>query len=78
MDTSMHDLNGLFRQLGLAGEPRAIDAFLATHSLDAGTALAEAPFWNPAQAAFLSEAIADDSDWAEAADELAVLLSQKH
>ncbi|MFC5522327.1 DUF2789 domain-containing protein [Polaromonas jejuensis] len=77
MDTSLHDLSGLFRQLGLAGEPRAIDAFLAAHRLDAGTALAEAPFWNPAQAAFLGEAIADDSDWAEAADELAMLLSQQ-
>ena len=76
MDTSKHDLSGLFRQLGLAGEPRAIDAFLASHRLEAGTALAEAPFWNAAQAAFLGEAIADDSDWAEAADELATLLSQ--
>lgn len=76
MDTSKHDLSGLFRQLGLAGEPRAIDEFLASHRLEAGTALAEAPFWNVAQAAFLGEAIADDSDWAEAADELATLLSQ--
>ncbi|MGH8784155.1 MAG: DUF2789 family protein, partial [Cupriavidus necator] len=31
MDTSHHDLNGLFSQLGLAGEPQAIDAFVAAH-----------------------------------------------
>lgn len=77
MDTSHHDLNNLFLQLGLPGEPQAIDAFLAGHRLDAGTTLAQAPFWSPAQAEFLREALADDSDWAEAADELAMLLSQK-
>ena len=77
MDTSHHDLNNLFLQLGLPGEAQAIDAFLAGHRLHAGTALAQAPFWSPAQAEFLREALADDSDWAEAADELAMLLSQK-
>lgn len=76
MDTSHHDLSNLFRQLGLPGEPQAIETFLATHRLNAGTALAEAPFWSHAQAEFLREALADDSDWAEAADELAMLLSQ--
>jgi len=75
MDTSHHDLSSLFLQLGLPGEPQAIDAFLAGHRLNAGTALAEAPFWSRAQAEFLREALADDSDWAEAADELAMLLS---
>lgn len=76
MDTSIHDLGNLFRQLGLAGEPRAIEAFLSSHRLDAGMALVDAPFWSPAQAVFLGEALADDSDWAEAVDELAMLLSQ--
>ena len=76
MDTSHHDLSSLFLQLGLPGEPEAIDAFLTRHHLHAGTALAEAPFWSGAQAEFLREALADDSDWAEAADELAMLLSQ--
>ncbi|UUZ63498.1 DUF2789 domain-containing protein [Polaromonas sp. P1(28)-13] len=76
MDTSHHDLSNLFLQLGLPGEPQAIDAFLADHRLHAGTALPEAPFWSRAQAEFLREALADDSDWAEAADELAMLLSQ--
>jgi len=48
MDTSHHDLSSLFLQLGLPGEPQAIDAFLAGHRLNAGTALAEAPFWSRA------------------------------
>lgn len=76
MDTSHHDLGSLFRQLGLPGEAPAIDAFLAAHRLSAGTALVDAPFWSPTQADFLREALADDSDWAEAADELAMRLSQ--
>jgi hypothetical protein len=77
MDTSTHDLGNLFRQLGLAAEPVAIEAFLATHRLKPGTALAEAPFWNKAQSSFLREALANDSDWAEAVDELSALLSQQ-
>ena len=75
MDTSHHDLNNLFRQLGLPGEADAIDAFVAAHRLRAGMALVDAPFWNPSQAGFLREALADDSDWSEAVDELAMLLS---
>ncbi|HSV54713.1 MAG TPA: DUF2789 domain-containing protein [Burkholderiaceae bacterium] len=77
MDTSTHDLGNLFRQLGLAGEPAAVEAFLATHRLKPGTTLVEAPFWNKAQATFLRESLANDSDWAETADELATLLSQQ-
>lgn len=76
MDTSTHDLGALFRQLGLGDTPGAIDDFLASHRLPAGTRLGEAAFWKPAQSAFLREALANDSDWAEAADELAALLSQ--
>ncbi|MGH6627330.1 MAG: DUF2789 domain-containing protein [Burkholderiaceae bacterium] len=75
MDTSHHDLNGLFSQLGLPGEPQAIDAFVAAHRLDAGMAVADAPFWSRAQAEFLREALADDAEWAEVVDELAMLLS---
>ena len=76
MDTSHHDLSNLFRQLGLPGEAQAIDTFLAAHRLPASMALVDAPFWSRTQAEFLREALADDSDWAEAADELAMRLSQ--
>ena len=75
MDTSEHNLSGLFKQLGLANVKAEIEAFLREHRLAEGQALPKAPFWNKAQAQFLSEALADDSDWAELADELAVLLS---
>jgi hypothetical protein len=75
METGAHDLNTLFRQLGLAGDAAHIDAFLATHSLPPGQTLAEAPYWSPSQAALLSEAITFDAEWAEAADELATRLS---
>jgi len=75
METGAHDLSHLFRQLGLAGDAAHIDAFLATHSLPPGQRLAEAPYWSPAQAALLSEAISSDAEWAEAADQLAARLS---
>ena len=76
MDTSPHTLAALFKQLGLPNERQQIDGFLARHHLDPGLALAEAPFWNPAQATFLREALAEDSDWAEEVDELAARLSR--
>lgn len=77
MDTSSHDLSSLFSQLGLANSPAEVDAFVATHRLDQGLKLCEAPYWSKAQAQFLYESLEDDSDWAEAADELAMLLSRK-
>jgi hypothetical protein len=75
MDTSRHDLTTLFEQLGLDGDAGAIDAFVAVHRpLAAGMTLADAPFWNAGQRAFLAEALADDSDWTELVDALDVLL----
>lgn len=71
MDTTTHDLTTLFEQLGLAGDIPSIDRFIETHRpLAAKVRLAEAPFWNDGQSAFLSEALNNDSDWAELADEL--------
>lgn len=75
METTAHNLGNLFRQLGLSGESTDVDRFIAEHPLPSGVALAQAPFWNAEQAAFLKQAIDDDSDWSEAADELAVRLS---
>jgi Protein of unknown function (DUF2789) len=76
MDTTPHNLQSLFAQLGLRGDRHAINAFLAGHRLAGGTLLPDAPFWNAGQSQFLREALAQDSDWAEMADELAMLLSQ--
>ncbi|MDF3932662.1 DUF2789 domain-containing protein [Pseudomonas citronellolis] len=75
MDTTPHTFAELFKQLGLPNERQDIDAFLAGHRLEADQALADAPFWNEAQATFLREALDDDSDWAEEVDELAARLS---
>ncbi len=75
METIVHNLSNLFRQLGMAGDVSNIDAFIASHRLQAGTRLAQAPFWTPSQAQFLMRAISDDANWASAADELATRLS---
>lgn len=76
METPFHALTDLFRQLGLADEPAAIERFIATHRpLPAGVSLCDAPFWTVSQAQFLREAIGRDADWAEPVDALAVLLS---
>ncbi len=71
MDTTPHTLETLFVQLGLPADAASIDRFIHEHRpLAAGQSVAEAPFWTPAQAEFLREAIDEDSDWAELVDEL--------
>ncbi len=75
METTQHALGRLFRQLGYADDPDTIEAFISSHRLAAGVALADAPFWSAAQARFLREALEQDSDWAEVADQLAVRLT---
>ena len=71
MNTPNHPFQELFAQLGLPGDEPHIRQFLAAHKPLAGSIkLADAPFWTPAQAAFLYEALQDDSDWAEVADQL--------
>ena len=76
MESPIHRLGDLFRQLGLPDDPAAIENFIAAHRpLPAGVALADAPFWTPSQAQFLREQISDDADWAELVDSLGSLLS---
>lgn len=75
MNKPIHHFHDLFAQLGLANDEANIRQFLAAHKPLAGDiALAEAPFWTPAQATFLYEALRDDSDWAEVADQLSTAL----
>ncbi|MDD5336646.1 MAG: DUF2789 family protein [Rhodoferax sp.] len=76
VETNPHDLSRLLLQLGLPGGRGDIDTFVAKHRLRAGSAMPEASFWTPVQAKFLAQALADDSDWSAAVDELAVRLSQ--
>ncbi len=78
MDTSTHDISALFAQLGLPNDEPSIQRFIHTHRLSEGTAIAQADFWNPAQASLLKDALQEDSDWCDAADQLACLLSDAH
>ena len=71
MDTSNHDLSALFLQLGLPHQPSDIDRFIQNHNpLESNIPIDQAPFWTPGQAAFLREAISEDSDWCVSVDEL--------
>jgi Protein of unknown function (DUF2789) len=78
MDASIHTMQMLFCQLGLAGDEEQINAFIKKHRpLPCYIALSGADFWNVAQAAFLAEAVAEDSDWCELVDELDCLLRER-
>lgn len=71
MDTSPHNLQTLFLQLGLPHQAEDIQSFIERHKrLAPNVPLPEADFWNPSQAQFLREAFEQDSDWCEVVDEL--------
>ena len=75
MESPVHSLPALFKQLGLPHDPVSIEQFVASHSpLKPELKLAEAFFWTDSQKAFLREEILEDADWAEVVDELNVLL----
>ena len=78
MEVPMHSLNNLFAQLGLAADDAAMEQFIQTHRpLTTSHVLSDAPFWTPAQAAFLREEILKDADWAEVIDQLNAKLHAK-
>jgi hypothetical protein len=75
MNTPVHHFSDLFAQLGLPSDEPGIRQFIAAHApLAPGLKLPEAPFWTPAQAAFLRESLQQDADWAELADQLSAAL----
>lgn len=75
MDAHFHRFSELFAQLGLPSDTAAIARFIAQHApLGGEQRLEDAPFWSPAQARFLRDALCDDSDWAEVADQLSAAL----
>lgn len=75
MHTPTLHFHDLFAQLGLPCDEQGIADFLRNHSPLAGSIkLSDAPFWSPAQAVFLREALLQDSDWAELADQLNIAL----
>ncbi|HUL13991.1 MAG TPA: DUF2789 domain-containing protein [Methylococcaceae bacterium] len=71
MDTSAHNMQTLFLQLGLPNRPEDVQSFIQSHKpLAPDIPLPHAEFWSASQAAFLREAIEEDSDWCEIVDEL--------
>ena len=70
-----YTLEDLFGQLGLEEDHDSIEQFIQAHSpLPEHIPLHKADFWTASQAAFLEEAIADDSTWAIVVDQLNALL----
>ncbi|WP_087023541.1 DUF2789 domain-containing protein [Thaumasiovibrio subtropicus] len=78
MELFSHNLTSLFEQLGLDSSPQAINLFVTEHKLRGGENLHDATFWQPSQQRFLSEALNEDADWAEAIDLLDTLLRKTH
>jgi hypothetical protein len=77
MDISIHTMQTLFCQLGLASDEEQMNAFIEKYRpLPRNIALSETDFWNEAQTAFLAEAVAEDSDWCELVDELDCLFRE--
>ncbi len=75
MDTTQHNLESLFEQLGLDNSQEAIDRFISAHKpLPPDQPLPAADFWTPSQAGFLREALDEDADWAEIVDHLDAML----
>lgn len=74
MDTLMHTMPNLFLQLGLNNDEQAISDFIRHNQLFDNEPLQNAHIWTPAQAAFIEECLAEDSDWAEVVEQLNVLL----
>lgn len=70
MDTSSHDLNGLFLQLGLATSSKAVEAFIKNNHLPSHIKLEQAAIWSAGQAQFIHEAMSHESDWSEVVDQL--------
>ncbi|GLX77108.1 hypothetical protein tinsulaeT_04480 [Thalassotalea insulae] len=75
MDRSSHTLACLFSQLGIDNKQGSIDKFIQRHrGIPAETSLAQAHFWNNAQAEFIKESLLEDSDWTEVIDSLDAML----
>lgn len=75
MESPVHNLNGLFAQLGLPNSDQYIADFIEQHKPVARhIKLSEFEFFNPSQQAFLRESLAQDADWAEVIDALDSML----
>ncbi len=71
MESSVHILSELFRQLGLPDDGPSIERFIVAHRpIEGSIRLADASFWSTSQTQFLRGEIAEDADWAEVVDAL--------
>ncbi len=71
MESGLHTLCELFRQLGLPDDLPAMERFIAEHRpLERSIQLSAAPFWNQGQREFLQQALSNDADWTELVDQL--------
>lgn len=78
MESPIHDLASLFKQLGLESSEKAIEAFVGENPVPSRLPLHQADFWNTAQASFLKQAIEEDADWAAIVDKLNTLMRNNH
>ena len=78
MSDNFFRFHDLFAQLGLSNSPEAIAAFLNQHRpLPNDTLLADAPFWDEAQAQFIREKkLQDAPEWTQLIDQLSEALRE--
>lgn len=78
MSDNLFRFHDLFAQLGLPNSPEAIADFLGRHRpLPNDILLADAPFWDESQAAFIREKKLQDSpEWIQMIDQLSEALRQ--
>lgn len=75
MRSNINTMSDLFKQLGLPADPASIREFIGQHEgACIHCTLPHAPIWTESQRAFLDQAVAEDSDWALPAEELAGML----
>ncbi len=74
MDTSAHNMNTLFEQLGLDGTRSGIYHFVKEHRIPDDMTIDEASFWNDSQRSFLRDSLENDAEWCEVVDQLDAML----
>lgn len=75
METPIHTMSSLFKQLGLDNSTKAISDFINNNKpIPKAKKLHEAAFWTESQAYCLQKMIDEDADWAEIVDQLNLLL----
>lgn len=71
METMIHTMNALFKQLGLDSSDSDIDAFIRkVGPIKQDLELHKAECWSASQSDLLREMREDDADWAEIIDQL--------